>query len=872
MAKSVITLSYKLEGDAASFKTLTQNADGLKKAMDATVQAAKPLNGRLINFGAITAGFQNCFNAFSQLHDVMEGFANDYAVQETNERKLETVMRQRMGATDQEIQSVKDLASAQQRQGIIGDEVQLAGIQQVATFLKQKSSIDTLLPAMNNLIAQQKGLGASAGDAVTIGNLLGKAMQGNVGALQRVGITFSQAQANVLKYGDESERAAVLAQVITDNVGQMNQQLAQTESGKEKQLANTIGDIKEQIGAAIIPFKSFIEIGAQVGMIAMSFGTLAGGINTVATSVFTGAKAVALFTANIIKNKVAAIAAAAAQKVVAAATTLWQGAQMMLNMVLNANPIGVVIMGITALVSAVILAYQNCESFREVCNKLWQIVKPLGQALMNVLAKALSWVVDKAKAAWTWLKKLLGLGGKKADVTVSVKVPKQAKDPTKAILDKYKNYVPSPKAKKVTAQSARSKVRVATYNANAKDLQGYEDNIDALTKKLNHASVAEASEINKSIEMWQKKADAVRNAGKEIPDDTPKYKEEADTIKDIQANIDILNQKLETATADEAAGLNKTIDLWQKKEETIKNAGREQQGPTFNAGASTLNDIEGNVEYYQNQLSNATIEEAADINQNIKLWQAKADAIRNAGEEAENENGKINKALGESWNGVRSLTSGIEGIGEAAEGSGNAWDKFTRIVDSGIQIFGAIQSVIAIIQAVGIATKATTKATTAQTAAEIANTTAKTAVAASSTAQVTAAVPEIAANKALTQSFVELAASMYMAAHASIPFVGFAIGSGFSAAAVAEVQAIGAMPFAEGGIVSGPTYSLVGEYPGAKNNPEVIAPLDKLRSLMPSAGNGVNINMRVRGRDLVSVASNETRITSKSGRRTNIKP
>lgn len=43
-------------------------------------------------------------------------------------------MRQRMGATDKEIQSIKELASAQQEIGVIGDEVQLSGAQQVATF------------------------------------------------------------------------------------------------------------------------------------------------------------------------------------------------------------------------------------------------------------------------------------------------------------------------------------------------------------------------------------------------------------------------------------------------------------------------------------------------------------------------------------------------------------------------------------------------------------------------------------------------------------------------------------------------------------------------------------------------------------------
>jgi len=46
-----------------------------------------------------------------------------------------------------------------------------------------------------------------------------------------------------------------------------------------------------------------------------------------------------------------------------------------------------------------------------------------------------------------------------------------------------------------------------------------------------------------------------------------------------------------------------------------------------------------------------------------------------------------------------------------------------------------------------------------------------------------------------------------------------------------RVQSGGFSAFADGGIVSGPTMGLVGEYPGARSNPEVIAPLDKLKIL-----------------------------------------
>lgn len=61
--------------------------------------------------------------------------------------------------------------------------------------------------------------------------------------------------------------------------------------------------------------------------------------------------------------------------------------------------------------------------------------------------------------------------------------------------------------------------------------------------------------------------------------------------------------------------------------------------------------------------------------------------------------------------------------------------------------------------------------------------------------------------------------------------------------------------FAEGGVVSGPTRALVGEYPGAASNPEVIAPLSKLKTLIKGSGEGGSQvfipEVRLEGPDLV---------------------
>lgn len=865
MAGNTISITFKLEGDDKTFKQLAADADGLKRAMTGVVSEASQLKGSVINFAALATGIDAAQRSFSQLQGAMQDLAGAYAVQETAERKLETVMQQRMSATDAEIQSIKDLASAQQEIGVIGDEVQLSGAQQVATFLTQKSSIETLLPAMNNLLAQQKGLNATTGDAVSVANLMGKAMQGQTSALTRVGITFTEAQANVMKYGTESERAAMLAQIITDNVGNMNQELAQTESGQQQQLANTLGDVKEQIGGLVNGALPFVTIAAQASQALGAVSTLVVGIKTLSVTMYASAKAFAISTAAFVKNKVATLAVAAAQKVVRIATAAWTGVQKILNLVLSANPIGLVIMAIGALVAAVIWAYDNCEGFRKIVNQVWEAIKPLATAIMNGLAKAFEWLVEKCKEAWEWLKNILGLGDKKVEVTVNVSRPRP--QPAIDLGETERRYanagVPTPKTPKTPKVSA-PKDNTPVWTEDASTLEAIEANIDILTAKLQKASVEEAATINQQIAAWNAKADAIKNAGAAVEDNTPLWREDASTLKDINENIQILQERLQTASVEEAATINQQIAAWEKKAEAIKNAGKavEDNGPKWNAHASTLKEISDNVSILNERLQTASISEAAAINQEIAAWNAKADAIKKAGLEAEKTSERNMKAFTTGWGAAKKFESSITGITDALKGNGSAWQIICGLIDGFIGLYEGVQTVIGIINLLTAASAAHAATKGVEAGAE---TTEAGVRAASATTNAAASAATIVANKLEAASFKELAAAEYMAAHAYIPFAGYGIAAGFTAAMIATVTAAGIPMLAGGGLASGPTLAMVGEYAGASGNPEVIAPLDKLQGMLTDTAPAFGkVTFKIAGRTLVGILEKENKLYSRS--------
>lgn len=242
---------------------VSTSAKELRDNLDAAKSSAAKFREKMITVNQTVAALQNASSAINGLRDMMAGLTASYnAVQQAN-TQLTTVMRQRMDATEEDIKKVNEVIGAQSKLGVIGGTIQKTGAQQIATFLKEKGTLEQLIPAMNDLLAQQKGLNATQEDARSVANLMGKAMTGQTSALRRVGITFSEAQENIMKYGTEQQRAAMLAQIITDNVGHMNAQLGKTDAGQLKQAEMQFAAIKVQIGELVSKWLPKIAFAAQ---------------------------------------------------------------------------------------------------------------------------------------------------------------------------------------------------------------------------------------------------------------------------------------------------------------------------------------------------------------------------------------------------------------------------------------------------------------------------------------------------------------------------------------------------------------------------------------------------------------------------------
>ncbi len=245
-------------------------------------------------------------------------------------------------------------------------------------------------------------------DPSEVVNALGAALRGESEPMRKYGVLLDDAalKAEAMALGIYDGTGSLTAQqkVLAAQAAIMKQttdaqgDFARTSDGAANQqriLAATVAQVQTEMGAALLPILESVT-GAMAG-----FAGWARENQTVLQALI---GVVAGLAAAVVAIKVGMI-------LWQAATVAATAAQWLLNAALNANPIGIIIIALVALVAAVVYAWNNFDWFREGVTAAWEWIQEAAAVVVDwfqtYVVPVLSKVVDAIVAYYKFLWKAL---------------------------------------------------------------------------------------------------------------------------------------------------------------------------------------------------------------------------------------------------------------------------------------------------------------------------------------------------------------------------------------------------------------------------------------------------------------------------------
>jgi hypothetical protein len=377
MADLIPPMLIKLQADVEGLKTGLAQAENAIKGVDKSVQTAS--TGMTNFMGKIKQIGASLGIAFAGTQVLQ--FGRDVIAQaqeaEAQQQRLYQLMKVGTGATDEQIASLNAQADALEKVGVVtgGNITQTQS--QLATFNLQTDTIKTLTPAILDYVTAEKGATASADEFKQMTNGLAQALNGNFGSLTRVGFVIDENTKKTISSGTESQRAAAIVEVLNSTYKGFNAELRNTPEGRMQVLRNEFDALQTDLGKKLLP--------ALKAVTDFLTDQLIPGLRTFGTFLKNNSTVLITLTGAILGGVVAYKAYLAIQKLVAITTTVLKVAQVLftgatlasiastnglaasmlkLNATMYANPIGLVVVAVAALVAAFVIAYKKSETFR----------------------------------------------------------------------------------------------------------------------------------------------------------------------------------------------------------------------------------------------------------------------------------------------------------------------------------------------------------------------------------------------------------------------------------------------------------------------------------------------------------------------------
>jgi hypothetical protein len=232
------------------------NGDGIKKAIKSfkQLESASDKVKFVLKAGAVAgvAAFAAIGAAAYQAGQALAGFAKMAADDEKAQKQLALSIRASTKATDEQIASVEELIDRTQRQvGIADDELRPA----YARIIRSTRDFEKAERLLNNALDVSAATGKPLAQVV---QALTRAYDGSNTALTRLGLGYDKAKLKGMEFNDiQKDIEKRFSGSALDN--------AETFEGTMARFRITMDELKETLGAAILPYlKKLAEFGIQI--------------------------------------------------------------------------------------------------------------------------------------------------------------------------------------------------------------------------------------------------------------------------------------------------------------------------------------------------------------------------------------------------------------------------------------------------------------------------------------------------------------------------------------------------------------------------------------------------------------------------------
>lgn len=249
---------------------------------------------------------------------------------------------------------------------------------------KMGGTFDKATQAAADLAAD--GLGTVDRNALTLGRSLEQPAKG-LSRLSRLGVTFTDAEEEKIKVLAESGDKMAAQAIIMDRVSEASAGAAEATADTSAKMKVGFTQAAEAIGLALLPaFEQFVEALLVASQWAQEHSTLI----IVLGTILMGLAAAILLVNGALMAMRAAIAVATA-------------VQWLFNIALGANPIGLVVLAIAALVAGLVWFFTQTE----IGQRIWETFVQVLTAQAKFLGAVLSAAWDGITAAFRWMAELV---------------------------------------------------------------------------------------------------------------------------------------------------------------------------------------------------------------------------------------------------------------------------------------------------------------------------------------------------------------------------------------------------------------------------------------------------------------------------------